>query len=118
MPVLRLKNAASLLFVGAIGFGAVACSAGPMVEAEGRLAKVAEADVIAFSGKVIWLDLEGGFWGIETAQGKQLLPMALPEAFKKDGLQVRGQFLVLKDVMTIQMWGTPVELSHIEAVAE
>lgn len=118
MSVLRLRNVASLLFVGAIGFGAVACTAAPMVEAEGSPAKVAEANVIAFSGKVIWLDLEGGFWGIETAQGKQLLPMSLPEQFKKDGLQVRGQFLVLKDVMTIQMWGTPVELSHIEAVAE
>lgn len=114
MLVLAQGRPYKFLFILIALVGASACNAGPQhAENEGE-AQMTEAAGVPFVGKVVWQDLEGGFWGIETVEGKHLLPMGLADEFKVDGLSVRGKFRALKDVMTIQMWGTPVEITHIE----
>lgn len=116
MLVLALSSARNALLVIGLLFSATACVVASPASMDGGPQEVAEVGVESFSGTVRWLELEGGFWGIETTQGKQLLPMTLPEHVQKDGLKVQGKFRLLKDVMTIQMWGTPVEVTHIDAV--
>ncbi len=116
MLALALNPARNTVIVIGLLFGATACVVASPASTDGGSQAVAEVDVESFSGTVRWLELEGGFWGIETAQGKQLLPMTLPEEVQRDGLKVQGNFRLLKDVMTIQMWGTPVDVTHIEAI--
>lgn len=70
---------------------------------------------LAFNGKVERVELEGGFWGIITDDGRRLDPGKLPAAVQVDGLQVQGEAKLLTDVMTVRMWGTPVELLEISA---
>lgn len=68
------------------------------------------------TGTIQYIDLEGGFYGIITDQGENYLPLNLPEAFRVDGLRVRFWAKVRNDVMTIYMWGTPVEILKIEKI--
>lgn len=54
-------------------------------------------------------NLEGGFWGIEGNDGRQWLPLNMPEQLKEKGKEVS---LTVKeaDVVGVQMWGTPVKV--------
>lgn len=72
-----------------------------------------EKSILTFTGRVERVELEGGFWGIVTDDGQKLDPGKLPETVQVDGLRVQGRAQVLTDVMTIRMWGTPVELLEI-----
>lgn len=76
---------------------------------------VREQGVTAFTGTMSWIELEGGFWGIVTPGGGKYLPTnGVPESLQKDGLPVRGTARVRKGYMTMQMWGSPVEVVTIE----
>jgi hypothetical protein len=71
------------------------------------------SDRISGNGTITYVDLEGGFYGI-TAGGGRYLPVNLPDEFRQDGLQVRFVADILTDTVTIQQWGTPIELLEIE----
>ncbi|MFT6902900.1 MAG: hypothetical protein ACJAXS_003119 [Colwellia sp.] len=66
-------------------------------------------------GRVQFLNLEGGFYGIITDSGKKLLPMNMAKEFAQNGAVVRVKGKV-KDVMTIQQWGTPFTITDIELI--
>jgi hypothetical protein len=68
-------------------------------------------------GKVQFLNLEGGFYGIITETGQKLLPMNLPAEYRQNGAVVRVKGKV-KNVMTIQQWGTPFTISDIELISK
>lgn len=65
---------------------------------------------------VKFLNFEGGFYGLVSEKGVKLLPMNLPLKYQIDGtiLRVKGQ--AIKDMITIQQWGEPFELSDIELI--
>jgi len=65
------------------------------------------------TGSIVFVDVEGGFYGIKTDQKEKLLPLNLPERFKDIGLPVIYR-AKKADAMTIQMWGTPVELLELK----
>jgi hypothetical protein len=67
----------------------------------------------AFKGRVIEVQLEGGFFGIVTDEGNKLDPSNLPAALRVDGQRVQGRARELGNVMTIRMWGTPVDILEI-----
>ncbi|TWX73047.1 hypothetical protein [Colwellia sp. C1TZA3] len=66
-------------------------------------------------GRVQFLNLEGGFYGIITDSGKKILPMNMTKEFAQNGAIVRIKGKV-KDVMTIQQWGTPFTITDIELI--
>ena len=72
-------------------------------------------DVIQGTGTIRYVDLEGGFYGIVAEDGTKYDPTPLPDSLQDDGLSVRFQ-LKEKDVLTTRMWGTPVEVLHIERI--
>ena len=76
-----------------------------------------EMDTMEGTGTVRFIDLEGGFYGIETDSGRKLDPVNLRSEFEQDGLRVRFRVRMVKEVMTIHQWGTPVEILEMEAVA-
>ena len=66
-------------------------------------------------GVVTYVDLEGGFYGIITTEGKKLDPTNLPERFREDGLRVHFQAREEKEgAVGIRMWGTILELEDIK----
>ena len=67
-------------------------------------------------GRVQFLNLEGGFYGIITDSGKKLLPMNMKKEFAQNGAIVRVKGKV-KNVMTIQQWGTPFTITDIELIS-
>ncbi|MDT8358214.1 MAG: hypothetical protein RQ758_06895 [Methanomicrobiaceae archaeon] len=70
-------------------------------------------ETITDSGTVTYVELEGGFYGIVADDGTRYLPQNLPEEFAQDGLEVTFTAKVLRDVATIQQWGTPIEIIEI-----
>jgi len=66
-------------------------------------------------GRVQFLNLEGGFYGIITDSGQKILPMNMAKEFAQNGAIVRIKGKV-KDVMTIQQWGTPFTITEIELI--
>jgi inhibitor of cysteine peptidase len=63
---------------------------------------------------VVFLSIEGGFYGIKGDNGKNYDPANLPDEFRKDGLRVRCEVRELRDRASVHMWGTIVEVVHIE----
>jgi len=66
--------------------------------------------------KVIFLNLEGGFYGIVTDDGKHLLPVNLAKKFRQHNAAIKVKGKLLKGVMTIQQWGTPFKIAEIELI--
>jgi hypothetical protein len=68
---------------------------------------------ISFTGEIVYMDLEGGFYGIISSEGTNYLPLDLSDEFRKDGLKVDVSGTIDQDVMTIQMWGKPFRINSI-----
>jgi len=78
-------------------------------------AQTADPNVISSTATVRHQDIEGGFYGLVTDDGTKYDPGTLPEAFRKEGLRVK--FTARRtNALTTRMWGTTVEIDHIEAL--
>lgn len=75
-------------------------------------------DLVVTEGRIHYVELEGGFFGIVSTDGRRFLPLDLAPRFRRDGLRVRFRARILDDVVTVQMWGTPVRLESIEALED
>ena len=73
-----------------------------------------EAQIVEITGTVKFIEVEGGFYGIAGDNGERYDPLNLSPDFQKDGLRVRIQARLRKDVVTTRMWGMPVDLISIE----
>ena len=65
---------------------------------------------------VKYLEIEGGFYGLVTQDGKKLLPMNLASQYRKAGTVLKVSGKQLTDVMTTQQWGTPYQISEVKLV--
>lgn len=66
-------------------------------------------------GKVTYLSLEGGAYGIIDQGGKKYLPVNMPNQLKKDGAEVICSVRPA-DVASIVMWGEPVYILSFETL--
>jgi len=64
-------------------------------------------------GTVVYLDLEGGFYGIVADNGKRYDPINLPKEFQQDGLRVSFEAKIRDDLASFHMWGQLVEIIKI-----
>lgn len=64
-------------------------------------------------GEVVYVDIEGGFFGIRCGSEK-FTPVVLPDEFKKDGLKIRFKYRRTKDRLSTTQWGTLIEVTVIE----
>ena len=65
--------------------------------------------VVEAAGMIVYVDLEGGFYGIVADDGTRYDPLDLDDAFREDSLRVRFRAR-RADVMTVRMWGIPVRI--------
>ena len=70
----------------------------------------------SISGKIVYVPLEGGFWGVKTKKDKNYLPLEMPEILKIDGIEVTLKVRKVKDAVSTFMWGTPVEIIEYKTV--
>ena len=59
-------------------------------------------------------DLEGGFYGIVDDAGERYDPVNLGDEFKSDGLRIRFEAKILRDYVSVHMWGRLVEILEVE----
>lgn len=101
-----------LLVVLAAGLFAAGCgSSGEVPEEEEELPEPEQ--VISALGTVRYVDLEGGFYGIIADDSTRYNPTNLDSTYQEDGLRVRFRGQEVDSLMTIQMWGTPLEILEI-----
>jgi len=72
-----------------------------------------QGDEVSGTGAVEWFGIEGGFFAIRGDDGKVYDPMNLPAGFARDGLRVRFEGRIRRDVGSIRMVGEIVELRQI-----
>ncbi len=72
--------------------------------------KAGSATFVAENGTVTYIDLEGGFYGIIADGGRHYLPLGLEERYRVDGMRIAFAGKIARGIVTIQQWGTPVEI--------
>lgn len=65
-------------------------------------------------GTVKYIDLEIGFWGIETADGEKFIPVNMPEQLKNQGREVEITAELSPDLGGLHMWGTYIKILSFE----
>jgi len=73
-----------------------------------------DQNIVSGTGTIIFLDFEGGFYGILSDDGEHYDPVNLSKEFQVDGLRVRFEVKILQDVLSFHMWGKVVSIRHIE----
>ena len=63
----------------------------------------------SITGTIVFKNLEGGFWGIETKDANYL-PLHMHEQLKKNGLIVTLEIVDRSDIMSNSNWGKPCEI--------
>ncbi len=67
-------------------------------------------------GTVRYIDLSGGFWGIEADNGQKYAPTKdLPSHLCKDGVRIKAM-VAPAQVFSIMMWGEPVDVQSIDKI--
>ena len=69
--------------------------------------------MIATTGTVVHLGLEGGFFGIVADDSTKYDPVEIAPAFQKDGLRVKFSARPANNGLSTHMWGVRVELTSI-----
>lgn len=75
-------------------------------------------DFVSGTGRIVFVDLEGGFFGIISDDGRRFDPMNLEKEFQVSGLRVRFEGRTRTDVLGFRMWGTPFKVLKIESLAD
>ncbi|MFC2076410.1 hypothetical protein ACFLT7_04935 [candidate division KSB1 bacterium] len=105
---MRLSAAASIVCVLIAAQACLRNDCGPEASKDG--------DTVTGTGTVIYLDFEGGFYGIVSDDGEHHDPINMESEFKRDGLRVRFSGIIRDDLMSYHMWGHLLELTYIEVI--
>ena len=73
-------------------------------------------DVFAGTGEIIFIDLEGGFYGIKSDDAEYYDPINLSDDFKIEGLRIQFFARIRNDVLTYHMWAKVIELIFIKEI--
>ena len=73
-----------------------------------------EGDIIEGTGTITYIVIEGGFYGIITANDGHWDPINLRSEFTVDGLRVKFKAKIRDDLHSYHMWGRIIELIYIK----
>lgn len=73
----------------------------------------AEEKPLTFQGEVVFVEIEGGFYGIVDQNGQKYLPSNLPDVLKQKGLKVRGTAELKSGKMGFKQWGKMIDIIEI-----
>lgn len=69
---------------------------------------------VKISGKAKFQNIDMGFWGIISDDGKKYRPINMPEQLKVEGADVHCVVQEVDYDVDIYMWGTAVEVISFE----
>jgi len=110
---MRRKKAFFLLFLSLFQFFFFHSCTSTINKKSGEI--IGRGGIIKGVGTIIFLDLEGGFYGIIT-HDNHYVPINLPPEFEMDGLRVKFEAKIRKDLVSIHMWGILIELTYIDKI--
>ncbi len=70
-------------------------------------------ECVSGDGMIVFVQLEGGFYGIVADDGEHYDPLNLPAEFWVDSLRVYFEGKIPRGVGTFHMWGKPLCLFRI-----
>lgn len=70
------------------------------------------------TGTIVYMGLDGGFYGITADDGTSYLPVGLDPAYEADGLPVAFEGVARNDIAEISRWGVPLDIRKISPLAE
>ena len=79
-------------------------------------AAAAAAAPLQLTGEVVYLNLEGGFYGIAGDDGTKYQPTNLPRSLRKPGLAIQFTALKRENTFSTFMWGTIVEIKAAKEI--
>ncbi len=68
------------------------------------------------SGRVTYVSLETGFWGIIADDDTHYYVLNMPEQLKHEQARVKVVAEVADDIVTMAMWGIPVRLLSFQTL--
>jgi hypothetical protein len=71
---------------------------------------VEKDDIVIGTGRIKFINLEGGFYGILANNGNQYDPINLAPEFQVEGLRVMFSLRILENQTNVHMWGSMVEI--------
>jgi hypothetical protein len=104
MRDLILRIFFALIFFMLINF--TACSQKTQIQEQNW-----EGNVI--TGTVVYMDLEGGFYGIKGDDGNNYDPLNLSSEYQKNGIRIKASISFEKNVSSIRMWGKIIRINQI-----
>lgn len=75
-----------------------------------------EVDTVQTTGKVVYVDIEGGFYGIIGDNGECYDPLNLSGEFQIDGLRIYFKGKKVKNQASYHQWGTIIEIESITKI--
>lgn len=72
-----------------------------------------DAEIVEFAGEIVYVGVEGGFYGIVSDSGKRYKPLSLPAEFHQEGLRVRVTARPARHLLGFHMWGEYIEILSI-----
>ena len=75
-----------------------------------------EESTLPFTGTIQYFNLEGGFHGIITNDGKKLLPKNLAKEFLVDGTIISFSGSPIKNKVTFQQWGQLFKIDKVQLI--
>ena len=61
-------------------------------------------------GRVVYMDLATGFWGIVDEAGNRWRPVVMPEGLRRQGREVELDAEPVAEDASVFMWGTPIRI--------
>ena len=83
---------------------------------ESKLIDPTEVTSKVITATVRYIDLEGGFYGLETKDGEKYLAENLDDNLKADGTIIQFKVTPVTGVMTTQQWGQLVTLTDVRLI--
>jgi hypothetical protein len=77
-----------------------------------------KSGLIQTTGTVVWVPLEGGFYGIIGDDGTQYDPLNLPEEYAEDGFRIGFTAIEEQNVASIHMWGTIITITGTTPISQ
>ena len=61
-------------------------------------------------GRVVYMNLATGFWGIVDEVGDRWRPVVMPDRLRRQGLEVELTAETVAEDASVFMWGTPIRI--------
>lgn len=87
-----------------------------VIEAAQPVQQKEEAAMIIVTGTVVFKELEGGFYGLDSDDGKKYMPHGMDKSLLKNGMKVRVKGHIMTDMMSFQQYGEMLKVVESEMI--